>query len=532
LQPSVVESFVAAFVATADPIWTDLRRTQWRLATTGRSQYKRQLITLRLREHALYEGRADWATIRAFYDQRSSLPPLLRRQVEILFRYFRNNQSTPEENETIAVLEADVQQLFFTHRASVAGKRLSNNEISEILRNGMDESVRQEAWSGVRDVGRLAAEPVRALARARNVIARRLGFRDYYQFALVRQEIDEDDLFALFNRLAALTAAPYSAVKEEIDRRLRRRLGLDKGQALAPWFYADPFFQEVPPVFQADLDRFYADVDVAAVSVRAYDGMGLEVRDILERSDLYEREGKDQHAFCLRVDRDGDVRILCNLRPTTHWMVTQMHELGHAVYNKYLPPSLPYLLRTPAHTNSTEGIATLLGRLPRDPQWMVDVAGRDPAAVAAVAEEIVLERAAAQLIFVRWVLVMLHFERALYAKPDRTDLDELWWKLVEKYQRIERPAARRAHDWAAKYHLSLAPVYYHNYVLGELTASQLDAWLQREAGGLAETPAAGRLLVDRFFAHGARYRWDELITVVTGEKLQPDFFVEQYLDID
>ena len=44
---------------------------------------------------------------------------------------------------------------------------------------------------------------MRELARARNAIARRLGFRDYYQFALTRQEIDEEALLGLFDRLAA-----------------------------------------------------------------------------------------------------------------------------------------------------------------------------------------------------------------------------------------------------------------------------------------------------------------------------------------
>ena len=74
--------------------------------------------------------------------------------------------------------------------------------------------------------------------------------------------------------------------------------------------------------------------------------------------------------------------------------------------------------------------------------------------------------------FARWVQVMVRFERALYADPER-DLDRLWWDLVERYQRVKRPEGRRAPDWAAKIHLATAPVYYHAYLMGECTASQL-----------------------------------------------------------
>ena len=509
------QTFIDTFVQQADPIWTALALARWRLATTGEPRYKDEQIELRLQEHRLYEDPADWQEVQSYYGQREQFEPLLRRQVEVLHRTFLNNQSTAAENESLARLEGEIQEIYTNHRAVVNGRRLSNNEISEILKQSRDEGERREAWLGSKEVGARVDGLIRQLAHLRNQVARRLGFRDHYHFALARQEIVEDELFALFGRLAELTDAPFARVKALVDERLGERLGVVAGR-LAPWHYADPFFQSVPPVFATKLDDFFSTADVAALSVRAYDGMGLEVGDILERSDLYERPGKDQHAFCTRIGRQGDTRILCNLRPNTRWVTTQMHELGHAIYNKHLPLSLPYLLRTPAHTNSTEAIAMLMGRLSHHPRWLVEVAGGDMAAMAAIGREAQLELAAGQLIFTRWAMVMLHFERALYADPDRPDLNQLWWQLVEQYQHVPPPDGRDEPDWAAKYHLALAPVYYHNYVLGELTASQLESWIGREAGDLVENPAAGRLLVEQYFCHGAFYPWERLIEVATG----------------
>ena len=87
---------------------------------------------------------------------------------------------------------------------------------------------------------------------------------------------------------------------------------------------------------------------------------------------------------------------------------------------------------------------------------------------------------------------MTHFERGLYADPD-ADHDARWWDLVERFQLVRRPDDRHAPDWAATIHLASAPVYYHNYQLGEMVASQLTATLgglvgNERADGRARSP--------------------------------------------
>src|SRR5204863_4597756 len=189
-------------------------------------------------------------------------------------------------------------------------------------------------------------------------------------------------------------------------------------------------------------------------------------------------------------------------------------------------PELPWLLRGPAHSLTTEGVAMLMGRLPRDPSWLIDVARVDSAEVGALTERLREARRAALLVFARWVLVMTTFERRLYADPD-DDLDALWWELVEHFQLVRRPAGRAAPDWAAKIHLAAAPVYYQNYLYGELFASQLSATLRRRAGGIVDRTTAGALLRDDVFAPGASLRWDALVERATGEPLTADHLARQ-----
>jgi peptidyl-dipeptidase A len=249
-----------------------------------------------------------------------------------------------------------------------------------------------------------------------------------------------------------------------------------------------------------DLDRFFLDRDLKALTRKTYDNMGLEVRDVLARSDLYERAGKDQHAFCLRVGRSYpyDVRVLANIRDNAYWMDTLLHEFGHTVYDKYINPSLPYLLRSTAHISSTEAIALMMGSLADDSGWLRFVARVPEEELEGARERLLRINQADRLVFTRWALVMYRFEKALYEDPDREDLNELWWDLVERIQFVERPLGREGEpDWAAKLHIALAPVYYHNYVLGNLTVAQLRRHLEKDIVGGRSTRARSRAVTYR-----------------------------------
>ena len=223
---------------------------------------------------------------------------------------------------------------------------------------------------------------------------------------------------------------------------------------------------------------------------------------MIERSDLYPRDGKNQHAFCADIDRRHDVRVLANCEPGTRWLGTMVHELGHAVYDLAIDAELPWLLRQPAHTFTTEAIAMLHGRLVRDETFLERFAGVAPE-IARDPRHVEMQRRE-MLIFAPWVQVMTRFERELYRDPDQ-DLGALWWRLVERYQRIAPPPGPRPDDWACKIHVALAPVYYHNYLLGEVTASQLNWALARETGSpspAVEPAAAGEFLRERFMRPG------------------------------
>lgn len=535
-MPETLAEFVAATAARVEPIETQANQAYWDLTTTGKPEYEAEYVRLQVALRRVFADREAFAQLQSLFDVRQPVgDPLLARQATLLHHQFAGNQMDEPTIHDLTQREAAIENVFITYRADLDGRQVAENELKEILRDSEDAGERRRAWEASKQIGRQVADQLLALVALRNRIARDSGYADYYVMRLELQELDERDLFGLFDELDRQVRPLYDAYKADLDARLGVRFGVTAA-GLRPWHYSDPFFQEAPaadPAVRELLNRTYAGQDVVALTRHFYQALGLDIDDVLARSDLYERAGKEQHAYCTHIDRKGDVRTLCNVRSNHHWMSTLLHEFGHAVYDKYLDMDLPYLLRQPAHALMTEAVAMLMGRLASDTDW-IDACCPAPGGAAAMALPMRRYSAAESLIMSRWVPVMCHFERALYRDPTQ-NLNRLWWDLEERLQGVPRPEGRDEPDWAAKIHFSTAPVYYHNYLLGELIASQLRAAIlstvlagQPDPGRrFVSDPAVGRFLVERVFRPGARRHWQAALEHATGERLQPRHFVDE-----
>jgi len=522
-MPSAPEQFLANITSMWRRLSIEQARAEWDVATTGtpEANARRTQAEITLKR---YFADPDRYTTAKRLSEAGATDSDTARALKLIYLEYARNQTDEAAIKTLTELEAEVRDVYINFRARYKGHSISDNELDDVLANSRSSEDVRQAWEASKQIGLQVAGTVREMARVRNQIARGMGFRDHFAKALTLDEIDEDELLALFDWLDRATAEPFAAVKAEIDRHRAEWFALSPAD-LRPCHYGDRFFQSAPKLGGVDMDQFFADKDLVELALKTYDGMGMDTRDILARSDLYAREGKDQHAFCIDIDREGDVRTLNNLQPNQRWADTLLHELGHAVYDKYLDFDQHWALRSPPHLLSTEAIALMMGGLTYNAQWLTEVLGLKAAEATEIAKQMRTKERFAKLIFTRWVLVMTHFERALYGNPE-SDLDTIWWDLVEKYQLLKRPEGRAMPDWATKIHIALYPVYYHNYELGYLTSAQILKALDREAGGLVERPQAGQWLIEKWFRPGAREEWAAHIRSATGEALNPNYFVQ------
>jgi peptidyl-dipeptidase A len=514
-------SFVDETAEELRPLEVAYNRASWDAATQGTAASNQREKETQARLLRFWADPDRFQTAKRLYEANHP-DPLVSRQIKLLYLASARAQQTEAEIQSLTELEADVRSTYYSFRAEIDGAKVSDNDLDRILKTSRDSAEVQRAWEASKQVAVPAADAIRALARLRNQSARAHGFRDHFVRSLTLDEIDEGFLLDLFDRLDRMTAALFQRYKARLDATRAKRFGISVSD-LMPWHYGDPFFQEAPEMDSVGLEEAFEGQDPVKLALASYDALDMDVKDILDRSDLYARPGKNQHAFCIDIDREGDIRTLNNLEPTQRWIKTLHHELGHGVYEKFLDPNLPWLLRQPSHTLSTEAIAIMMESQTSDPRWMTDILGLSEAEAGRLAAAAQERAVARQLVFTRWVLVMTNFERQMYADPER-DLDGLWWDLIEKHQLLQRPPGRQAPDWAAKYHIALVPVYYQNYELGYLFKSQVMAHLTQSFGGLVGRPEAGRWLVERIFAPGARRDWARHLETATGEPLDPGYF--------
>jgi peptidyl-dipeptidase A len=526
--------FVADHVARLKPLEREASLAWWNANITGKDEDFEKKIEAQNRIDEALADPEKFRELKEIKDAGQIDDPVLAREISVLYLQYLEKQVDPALLKKIVAKSNAVEKAFNVYRAKVDGKEMTDSEVRKVLKESKESKQRQAVWEANKGIGAVVAADLKELVQLRNEAAHKLGFKNYHALQLYLNEQNTEDVLKLFDELDDLTREPFRAAKTEIDAKLAADCGVTVDE-LRPWHYHDPFFQETPAVFAADIDEPYRKADLPKLSRDFYAGIGLPVDDVLGRSDLYEKKGKSPHAFCTDIDREGDVRVLANVVQNAYWMATLLHELGHSVYSsKNIPRTVPYVLRTESHILTTEGVAMMFERLAKRRAWLEKM-GLTVANRQAFDETGTKMLRYQLLIFSRWCQVMLRFEKEMYENPQQ-DLNQLWWDLVEKYQMVKRPPERNAPDYASKIHIVSAPVYYHNYMMGGLFASQVHHAIAREVMHGAEpntvvyvgNKEVGAFMKKRVFEPGKTKPWNELTKYATGSGLNAQAFAADF----
>lgn len=294
------------------------------------------------------------------------------------------------------------------------------------------------------------------LIKQRNALAHTLGYPDFYRLSLHAHQLDRVDWDRLLRTLES--RASYAVRHERSTPEVEKSSPLDG-------------------------------VDLVDRMEQYFDAIGLRVHGVLRRSRLYPEYGTEFPAVYVDVDRLGDVRIHCGVRPAWSTCRRFLRLLGHAVYALNVFNRLPFLLRRAPHGILLDASGRLFARLSYRAEWFEEWMGLS----SDVAEEVV--RCLPSFAIDGRAVQKIRLEQAVYTTP------------------VNRLDAMFGTGWRAEARALLTrPLVYHRHVLAELIASSMEAGVEEElgAGALIGSPAAGYLLIDQVYYHGARYRWDVL----------------------
>ncbi|MPM34087.1 hypothetical protein SDC9_80668 [bioreactor metagenome] len=534
---SELQTFIKKYEDTIKPVMKEYTTAMWNSEISGKEEDYAKVEEIGIRYTKIFTNKDDFALLKKIKDAGGVKDSLLDRELTVLFNAYQRNQVDEKKLEEIIGMETSIAKKMNTYRAvTEKGDTITDNDVEEILSASKDSKQLEDTWKAHKKVGQVVSADIIALVKKRNEVAKDLGYNNYHEMSLKLSEQDPAEIEKLFNELDDLTRDGFAKLKGQIDSFLSKRYNVPVAD-LKPWHYQNRFFQEAPRIYTLDLDKYYKDKDLVKLTADYYASLGMDVQDIIDRSDLFEKKGKNQHAFCIDIDNEGDVRVLCNVKQNYKWMNTMLHEFGHASYDKYISRDLPFTLRDPAHTFTTEAIAMMFGRLASNAQWIQDMMGISNDEKAKIRDEAYKYTRLEQLVFSRWSQVMYRFEKGLYENPDQ-DLNKLWWDLVEKYQLVKKPEGRNEPDWASKIHIATSPCYYHNYHLGELLASQLNHYICQnilktdDVNGASyyNNKEVGKYLMENVFAPGSKYPWNEMIKRATGEELTAKYYAEQFVE--
>jgi peptidyl-dipeptidase A len=535
LSEEGLQSFITQYEEVVEPLMTRRNQAEWDAYTSGKQEFFDATTKYNLQIDSVHQNNDHFSYLKKLKEEKIITDPILKRQLDILLTEFLEGQINPDLNKEITELASKIEGIFANFRATLEGKTYTDNQVTQILKTEKDLVLREQIWRAQKSLGNEVSEHIKTLAKLRNKAAQGLGYKNYFYMAMDSKELDPQEVSSIFHELYTLTEKPYRVLHSEIENVFAKRHDI-KTEDIRPWHFEDLFAQSAPAIFEINLDHYYKKTHIPEVANSFYVSAKIPVQDILDRSDLYERDGKNQHAYSFCIDKKQDIRILCNLVPNERWMKTMLHELGHAIYDKYIDQSLPFLLREPAHSFTTEGVAMFFGSYASNANWMQEalhISGKEKKKIEKVAQA---NLRLSKLTFARWSMVVFNFEKNFYQNPDQ-DLNKLWWDLVEKFQLIKRPENPVGSEWATKMHIANYPVYYQNYQLGELFASQILNYIAVNYYDNAridqvvfwQKPAAGNYLKKSVFSIAKKLPWSDMINQATGEPLSARFFVNQYV---
>ncbi len=153
-------------------------------------------------------------------------------------------------------METEISKKYSNFRVTLNEKKLSDNQVEDILRNSVNSSELQTVWEGSKMIGPVVAEDIIKLVKHRNTIARKTGFSNYHEMSLKLSGQDPADVTKIFDELDSLTRDNFASLKGDIDAYYSKRYKLPVSD-LKPWHYQNRYFQEAPEIYKVDFDKYF-----------------------------------------------------------------------------------------------------------------------------------------------------------------------------------------------------------------------------------------------------------------------------------
>jgi oligoendopeptidase F len=373
------------------------------------------------------------------------------------------------------------------------------------------------------------------IVKARNAFARGQGYEDFFDYKVRKSEaMSPAELFAILDDFERRTAAANA----------RGLAALEKAQgkgALEPWNIRfrmsggvareiDPYFP-----FELALERW----------AKSFRRLGISYRGAVMQLDLLGRKGKYQNGFChgpVPAYYDEGQWVAAHVNFTSEGRPSQVgsgqraletlfHEGGHAAHFANVARNSPCFSQEfpPTSMAYAETQSMFCDSILGDADWLTRYAKRGDG--TPMPPDLIRRKIESSQPFRayndRMILVVPYFERALYALGDaELKADRILSMAREAERRIL--GAESSRPLLAIPHLlnQESAASYHGYLLAEMAVYQTRAWFLDQYGYIADNPAVGPALAEKYWAPGNSMTHDQTLRNLTGEGFSARYLAE------
>ena len=401
-----------------------------------------------------------------------------------------------------------------------------------------DEAGRRSSFEAFQSIERWVLENgFLDLVRLRNRFARALGFDNYFELKLQKNErMTSAQLFAILDDFLARTAAANQRVLDG----LRAAHG---EAALEPWNLR--YYSGGDVVRR--MDEYMPFGPALRRWVQSFRRLGIQYRGATLQLDLLERPGKYQNGFCHGPvpswfdERGqwvaGQINFTAEAKPDQigsglRGIFTLFHEGGHAAHFANVTQNSPCFSQEFAPTSMAyaETQSMFCDSLLGDADWLKRYARN--AAGEAIPDELIHARIASsqpmRAFDERAIAVVPYFEAALYRLPEQDLTPDRVLSLAREMELKVQGVARAPRPILAIPHLlnQESAASYQGYLLAHMAVYQTRAHFLREHGFLTDNPAIGPALAEHYWGPGNSIDHDATLRRLTGEGFSARYLAE------
>ncbi len=490
---------------------------------------------------------------RKFMDQKDKLTEIQVKQLELILYAAANNPQTIADvvKQRIKAENEQTRQLY-GYQYTLDGKKVSTNDLDDMLKKETDINKRLVAWEASKEVGKTLKGGLVNLRNLRNQTVQALGYHDYFTYQVSDYGMKTDEMMQTMDRLMEELKPLYRELHTWMRYELAKKYGMSTVPDYLPAHWLTnrwgQDWSSAVTVQGINLDSILGTKSaewVVKEGEKLYTSMGYPALPptFWAKSSLYPYPNdsnvkKNNHASAWHMDLNKDVRSLMSVEPNAEWYETANHELGHIYYYMtYTNNDVPPLLRGGANRAYHEAIGTMMGLAAMQKPYLID-RGLVGADVKVDSIQSLLKEALNSVVFIFFSSgTMSNFEKALYVDnlaPDQ--FNAKWWELAKKYQGIEPPSPRGEEycDAATKTHINDDPAQYYDYALSYVILYQLHNHIAKNI--LHQDPRAtnyyGHKEIGEFMTKimrpGASKDWRKVLKESTGDELNAKAMLEYF----